>query len=79
MNKWKIEDAVPLPDRFQEHRTPWPLLEKKGQSVFVEAIGRKPANIAVCALAWARPKGVKFCTEERVDNGKAGVRVWRVK
>mgnify|MGYP005872447597 CR=1 FL=1 len=83
MTDIKLDDDVPMPTRGRKFKYPWTKM-KIGQSFFVpganmngsteERPGPRMGNMAYQA---SKLYGRKFSCESRVEEGVAGVRVWR--
>ncbi len=73
-----VQDGVPIPrsrsDRLRKY--PWAELAV-GQSFFVA--GEKQTSLIAAAWGWAKRQspGARFTSRKVVENGVAGVRVWR--
>ena len=83
MTDIKLDDDLPMPTRGRKSKYPWTTM-KIGQSFFLQGAningptearpGPRVANIAYQA---GKRLGRKFVCESRVEDGVAGVRVWR--
>ncbi len=73
-----VQDGVPIPQSRGRslRKYPWECLNV-GQSFFVP--GDKQASIVSAAWGWAKRQspGARFTSRKVVENGVAGVRVWR--
>lgn len=69
----KIDKNVPMPDR--QPKTIYPFLQMEvGDSCFIP--GKNTRQVATMTRT-ARRSGMKFVSENRTEDGKLGVRVWR--
>lgn len=83
--EFQIEKGIPLPGTpGRGRRSKYPLdAMKKGDSFFVqkngEDLGKLQTSLAGSCQYKSKKTGRCFTTRQVKDNGKEGVRVWRVK
>lgn len=71
----KIDDNVPIPTLKNRNRYPFALLEV-GQSFFMTGV--TTSQMCNCFGYHTKRTGRRFSARATVENGVAGVRVWRV-
>lgn len=76
---YRIDEDVPIPPRPGGHRIyPWQSL-KPGTSMFIKT-NAKTGVICSAAKQWAKRRNIdaKYVSRRVTENGKRGVRVWRL-
>ena len=79
MNEYKIEKNVPIPEKRTKGLSikSIALSMSDGDSVFLPADGEKKLYSLACAIR--RLDGFTAVQRQVVENGKHGIRVWKVK